>query len=63
MGCGLKLHTRASFLSYLPVYQITGPSDLTVLMSGIRQGEPVDAGNGKKLHKFHQKIPIQVPML
>jgi leukotriene-A4 hydrolase len=39
--------------------EVTASSDLTVLMSAVRQGEPTDAGNGKKLHKFFQKIPIQ----
>ena len=39
--------------------EITAPSDLTVLMSAVPQGDPQPASNGKRVHKFLQKIPIQ----
>ena len=38
-------------------WQITAPHDLTVLMSAIRQGEPVAIGD-KKTHCFNQPVPI-----
>ncbi|XP_057377161.1 leukotriene A-4 hydrolase-like [Daphnia carinata] len=38
--------------------KITAPHDLTVLMSAIRQGEPVKTDD-KKIHKFHQ--PVLIP--
>lgn len=38
--------------------KITAPHDLTVLMSAIRQGEPVK-NDDKKIHKFHQ--PVLIP--
>lgn len=38
--------------------QIRAPEDLVVLMSAVREGEPSLVGNGLKLHKFHQKVPI-----
>ena len=39
--------------------EITAPSDLTVLMSAVPQGDPQPVSNGKRVHKFLQKIPIQ----
>ena len=39
--------------------EITAPADLTVLMSAVPQGDPQPASNGKRVHKFLQKIPIQ----
>ncbi|XP_046441582.1 leukotriene A-4 hydrolase-like isoform X2 [Daphnia pulex] len=38
--------------------KISAPHDLTVLMSAIRQGEPVQVGD-KKTHSFHQ--PVLIP--
>ena len=41
--------------------EITVPDDFTVLMSAIMQGEPESTGGltGKKVYRFHQKVPIQ----
>ena len=44
-----------------PSFQISAPSDLTVLMSAVRVGEPQTSG-GKRIHRFDQKIPIQVSL-
>ena len=38
---------------------ITAPADITVLMSAVREGEPVAVDGGNKRHSFTQKIPIQ----
>jgi len=35
------------------------PKALTVLMSAIREGDPVPTEGGKMVHKFSQKVPIQ----
>ena len=42
----------------LSCQQITAPQELTVLMSALRQGEPVSQGN-KKVHAFRQ--PVLIP--
>ena len=43
------------------IFQITAPNDFTVLMSAIMQGQPDSRDDlpGKKVYRFHQKIPIQ----
>eukprot|EP00092_Neocalanus_flemingeri_P025555 GFUD01027706.1.p1 GENE.GFUD01027706.1~~GFUD01027706.1.p1 ORF type:complete len:609 (+),score=139.71 GFUD01027706.1:320-2146(+) len=38
---------------------VRAPSALTVLMSAIREEDPVAAGGGRLVHKFNQKVPIQ----
>lgn len=38
--------------------EITAPSDFTVLMSGVMQGDP-ETKNGNKVYRFLQKVPIQ----
>ncbi|GLH08252.1 Uncharacterized protein GBIM_13527 [Gryllus bimaculatus] len=38
--------------------QVTAPSDLVVLMSAIRQGEPADVPEAWKVHRFQQKVPM-----
>ena len=38
--------------------KVTAPQELTVLMSALRQGEPVSQGN-KKVHAFRQ--PVLIP--
>ena len=32
-------------------------------MSAVGQGEPSEGSEGKKVYRFHQKIPIQVTFL
>ncbi|XP_075216534.1 leukotriene A-4 hydrolase [Lycorma delicatula] len=37
---------------------ITAPSELRVLMSAIRDGEPIKNSDGTSQHKFHQDVPM-----
>jgi len=37
--------------------QVSGPSELTVLMSALREGEPVKNGD-KTVYSFRQPVPI-----
>ncbi|KAK7861618.1 hypothetical protein R5R35_010123 [Gryllus longicercus] len=43
--------------------QITAPRDLVVLMSAIRQGDPVDVTEECKVHRFQQKVPIPICLI
>jgi aminopeptidase N len=58
-----KVYTRLIqndliFYQELASLQISAPHDLTVLMSAIRQGDPVQVGD-RKTHSFHQ--PVLIP--